>query len=272
MGKTPKRPSGREPIDELIDVVRSADPVAGASGIDSAYLSRVERAIDQTKRPALGRGIRSRRLAGGIGFLSAALVTFAIGAPAVGAIVWFQAQDLEQNRDPIFGVASPAPGEAAPPASTEDIPGSTWIDPSADDFDQWAVSALDLDLPVPAGMDSSALARSFSEKISSELNANEGGVVMQTASIQNAYAGVVRCLWIDEFFDDDGDPDAPQVLKASIDWMDWDPQNFDEGDFRIGQYKDAMRALDPVVIQESYQELRCKPRIRGLTAEQDDIP
>lgn len=260
----PKRDDRGLPDDDVVRALRTEDPERGAPELTAAYLARIEEGLHERER-----GVRVSRTAGGLGIVGIVLAVVAIGAPAVAGVVWFQAQDLVQNRDPVFGVATPSEGETIP-EGTEDRPGSTWIDPSADDFDEWAVTALDLGLPVPAGMDASALAKSFATEFSNGANEQDGGVVIQTAGIQSAYAATVRCFWIEEYVAE-GDSDAPAVLKDSADWPDLDPSRFSDMD-RLEEYKAGLRSLDPVMIQATYDEFFCGDLTKNLTAEPDDIP
>ncbi len=250
--------------DDVLRILRGQDPARQIPGLDAAYLARVEDDLHKRKRR-----VRVSRTASGVSVFGIVLATVLLGAPAVAGVVWFQAQDLVQNRDPVFGVATPSDGETVP-EGTEDRAGSPWIDPSADDFDEWAVTALDLGLPVPEGMDASALAKSFATEFSNGANEQDGGVVIQTSGIQNAYAATVRCFWIDEYFAD-GDPSAPAVLQDSADWQDLDPSRF-SGTERLEEYKIGLRTLDPVMIQATYDEFFCEDLTRDLTAEPDDIP
>lgn len=254
----------RLPDDDVLRILRAEDPAREAPELTAAYLARVESGLHERKR-----GIRVSRTAGSVSIFGVVLATVVIGAPAVAGVVWFQAQDLVQNRDPVFGVATPSDGGTVPDG-TEDRGGSTWIDPGADDFDEWAVIALDLDFPVPEGMDASALAKSFATEFSEGANEQEGGVVIQTAGIQNAYAATVRCFWIDEYFAN-GDPDAPVVLKESADWPDLDPSRFSDTE-RLDEYKAGLTSLDPAMIQATYDEFFCGDLTKNLTADPDDIP
>lgn len=267
-----KRDAVGGPADEgamdVIRLLRDLDPAAGVTTLDEAYFVRVE--SDMRRPRSFAARLRARRR--GIfatGALSVVLLTIGIAAPA-GAGIWYQAQNLRMNWDPAFGVASPSPGETVE-ESTEDVKGSTWIDPLSDDFDEWAVAALDLGLPVPDGMDEKVLAKTWADNFRGGVDANygdDGGIVIQTATIQGDYASSIRCLWFDEWLASDGeDAKHPQsVLIDSLEWPDLSPkQRF--GPVELAHLEDVrvwIETGDRAGIESEYNAWFCTSTIEDL--------
>jgi len=174
---------------DTLDALAAADP---ARDVDIApeHARRILRAA--TAQPA-----RRRRW---IVPTAAVVAALAVGIPGVAVASGYLA------RTGWFGSPSPGSPEGTRPLGTE-ADGSEWIDTSASDYGDYAVTLWPSYAPLPDGYDTGMFARAIAS------DGPEG--LRQVTGIRSEFEQNARCAWRAEWLDADAVGDAARAAVAA---------------------------------------------------------
>ncbi len=184
----------------------NTDPFAALAAADPARdVSLTDAHARRLVQEATARSPRRRWLLP----TAAVVAALAVGIPGAAVASGYLA------RTGWFGSPNPGSPEGTRPIGTE-ADGSEWIDTSAADYSEYAVTLWPAYAPLPAGYDTEAFARSIAA------DAPEG--LRQVTGIRSEFEQNARCAWRAEWLDADalGDADraatAAQTLTAAATW------------------------------------------------------
>jgi len=130
----------------------------------------------------------------------AVMAALAVGIPATAVASGYLA------RTGWFGSPNPGSPEGTRPIGTE-ADGSEWIDTSAADYGDYAVTLWPSSVPLPPGYDVGSFARAIAA------DAPEG--LRQVTGIRSEFEQNARCAWREEWLDADAVGDAARAAVAA---------------------------------------------------------
>lgn len=174
------------PRDSLDSLLRAADPLvlrAERRPDPDTFLQALDR---RDEVPSTTKDPRRRRRVAVLWITLGLAAGVGIAAPAAAGVGSFLART---------GTYPPAPNSSSE-TQTEVVPDSEWIDATARDYVDYALTVYDTSLPLPDRYVAEDVAKRVAVH-QFEVAAEYGvPVVQQTIGLKRAYESAVRCVWI----------------------------------------------------------------------------
>jgi hypothetical protein len=215
------------------------------------------RDLDRSDEPApSSRSPRRKRQVAAVWITVGMVVGAGIATPAVATVRSFLAQTgVIPQAEP-----STSPGYVE---ETEVSLGSEWIDATARDYADFALTVYDLSLPLPADYHPEDVATRVAVDQMAIAGGEQTPVLTQETSVKRTYETAVRCVWINNWQaarkagDVDEQAASAEILRQSASWpatVATDGGGIVEG---LLSYAEAARTGNAALVASAYQSSAC---------------
>ncbi|GGF03367.1 hypothetical protein [Mycetocola zhadangensis] len=184
-----------------------------------------------------------------------------IATPAVATVQRFLAQT---------GVFSSLESDGDEGEETEVTPGYEWIEATARDYADYALTVYDLTLPLPDGYTASDVGIRVAAQQVEIAGGYGSSVLQQESNVRRTYESAVRCVWISSWLKAEEEGDAAQqnasaeVLLQSASWpMTVETDGGGVVDSLV-KYAEGARAGDVGLVKEAYQSDACSTFMEAI--------